>query len=63
MSQYDPGYSPSGYFCPVCGYPDDMPHGSPCEIEDHDIELIAAEMAERELPDTPDDGHALAARS
>lgn len=54
MSQYDPGYAPYGYFCPVCGHPQGMPHGEPCEISDHDLELIAAEMAERELPDIQD---------
>ena len=54
MIHNSPAYDPEGYFCPVCGYPDDMPHGEPCELSDHDAELIAAEMTERELPDTPD---------
>ena len=42
------GWMPEGYFCHVCGRPEDEPHTQPCIPEDEELEDAATRAAERE---------------
>lgn len=51
MSSYSfgrDGWMPDGYFCHICGRPEDEPHTQPCIPEDDELEDAAALAAERD---------------